>query len=118
MKRNEIILRLKVFQNSEKDNPYLLRGIVANFLDNINTRVYWRHGESAKCAVRKVLEKMHAETLYQALCLDAVLHLCRDDVFRFTEWQDADLVRRINTDTYFSSLRPEQWVGETQEGVV
>ncbi|MDO8521104.1 MAG: hypothetical protein Q7S52_03235 [bacterium] len=117
MRREGIISRLKTYQHTKK-NPHLLQGLTECFLADINARITERHGKCAECAVRKVLEKMHADTLYPALCLDAMLELCRDDSKEFFEWQDADLISRINMDCYFSSMTLRDVTVETQEGVV
>ena len=117
MKHDDIVYRLKTFQSREK-NVYLTHGLTASFLAGINQRILEKHGQCAKCAVRKVLAEMSAVPAHPLLCLEAMLQLCRDDPLQFANWQDENLICRINMRTYFSSLTAEQMVVETQEGVV
>lgn len=117
MQRDIIILELKVYQNSEK-KPAMRSRLEHAFLRGVNPRVLERHGRCARCAVTSVLQAMHKTPAYPLLCLDAMLQLCRDDPAEFTEWQDSDLISRINMGTYFSSATPKDLYVETQDGVV
>ncbi|OGZ07334.1 MAG: hypothetical protein A3C93_00815 [Candidatus Lloydbacteria bacterium RIFCSPHIGHO2_02_FULL_54_17] len=117
MQRDIIILELKVYQNSEK-KPAMRNRLEHAFLRGANSRVLEKHGRCAECAVRKVLATMFAIPAHPILCLDAMLQLCRDDPFEFTDWQDSDLISRINMGTYFSSATPKDIYVETQDGVV
>ena len=117
MEREQIILRLKEYQRSENipSRPQTLGSI---FEHGVNSRIKSRHGESAKRAVREALRAMLADPFKSIPCLQAMLQLCRDDECEFASHVDEDLIRRINTDTYFTLLTLEQIFLETQDGVV
>lgn len=117
MRHDDIVSQLKAYQNAEK-NSQRLEDLTKSFLAGINPRILENNRLSAECAVWKVLRAMFVIPLHPLLCLEAMLQLCRDDSFEFAVWQDTDLLCRINTGFYFSPMKPEDMVVETQEGVV
>lgn len=116
MRQDRIVEDLKTYQHCK--NPHLLKGLTEGFVTGINPRILKNHGRCAECAVRKVLAAMFALPARPLLCLEAMVQLCRDDPFEFNEWQDEDIICRINMRHYFTSFTAEQMVVETQEGVV
>ena len=117
MKCEEIVSKLRAYQGSEKDTVKL-KELTREFLSGINLRILFCHGDLARYAVRKVLAKLFATPAYPLLCLNAMLQLCRDNSLQFFEIEDAELVQRINTDTYFCPFSLDRLYVETQDGVV
>ncbi len=117
MRQSDIVAQLKIYAAAEGMRHKRER-ITRSFLLAINPRIKKEHGAYAERAVRKVLEDVFATPTHPILQLKAMIQLCRDDKFEYFPVEDEDLVRRINTDTYFDPLSLDRLVVETQEGVV
>lgn len=117
MCRDDIIRQLKEYQKAEKD-PKRLEELAKIFLSGINPRILEHNRLCAECAVYRVLREMFATPVRPLLCLEAMLQLCRDDPFEFAVWKDTDLLCSITREFYFSPMKSEDMVPDTQVGVV